>query len=376
MALNEKESKILSYIKENPFISQQDLATKIGLSRPAVANIISGLVRRGYLLGKAYVINDTRPIVCIGAACIDRRYFVEGGLIHGQSNNVTSQTSIGGVALSIAENLGRLQEDVVMLSLVGDDAEWHTIEESMRPLMKTSEVEMIPGFSTGTFMEVIDESGKMIIGLAEMDIYEYMQPKWLLKHLATLKRAKTIIIDSNCPKESVEHLLEIGAKYSIPTVLICASVLKLYNIPENLKGLKLLITKHDETEKHFGITIKDDASMREALQMWLDKGVQHVIITKNSQSVGYASENYGMHVYDLKNSDENSETYIWGTNEALCAGIVYSYLRTDEISEMIQTGLANAVMSSKSAYKVRPNLSQSVLRKDVKEIGKLESREI
>ena len=97
MALNDKESRILSYIKENPFISQQDLATKIGLSRPAVANIISGLVRRGYLLGKAYVINDTRPIVCIGAACIDRRYFVEGGLIHGQSNNVTSQTSIGGL---------------------------------------------------------------------------------------------------------------------------------------------------------------------------------------------------------------------------------------------------------------------------------------
>ena len=81
-------------------------------------------------------------------------------------------------------------------------------------------------------------------------------------------------------------------------------------------------------------------------------------------------------VYDLKNSDKDSDTYIWGTNEALCAGIVYSYLRTDDISEMIQTGLVNAVMSSKSAYKVRPNLSQSVLRKDVKEIGKLESREI
>ena len=102
--------------------------------------------------------------------------------------------------------------------------------------------------------------------------------------------------------------------------------------------------------------------------------MQHVIITKNSQSVGYASEKYGMHVYDLKNS--NSDTYIWGTNEALCAGIVYSYLRTDDISEMIQTGLVNAVMSSKSAYKVRPNLSQAVLRKDVKEIGQLESREI
>lgn len=64
-------------------------------------------------------------------------------------------------------------------------------------------------------MEVIDESGKMIIGLAEMDIYEYMQPKWLLKHLATLKRAKMIIIDSNCPKER-GALAEIRAKYKYP----------------------------------------------------------------------------------------------------------------------------------------------------------------
>ena len=65
MALNEKESKVFTYIKKDPFISQQALADKIGLSRPAVANIISGLVKRGYLLGKAYVVNETRPIVSV-----------------------------------------------------------------------------------------------------------------------------------------------------------------------------------------------------------------------------------------------------------------------------------------------------------------------
>lgn len=374
MALNEKESKILSYIKENPFISQQDLAEKIGLSRPAVANIISSLVKRGYLLGKAYVINDTRPIVCIGAACIDRRYFVEEDLIQGQSNNVTSQTSIGGVALSVAENLGRLQQDVVLLSLAGNDSEWQTIEQAMRPFMKINEVEVVTGLSTGTFMEVIDHNGKMLIGLAEMDIYDYMQPEWIMKHIATLKRAKSIVIDSNCPKDSMEHLLEIGMKYNIPVVLITASVLKLHTIPENLKGLKLLITKNDETEKYFDMTIDDYASLRVAMQKWLDKGVKHVIVTKDSQRVGYASEKYGMHVFDLKN--KMSDEYIWGTNEALCAGLVFSYLNNDTLPEIVQNGLVNATMSARSAYKVRPNLSQATLRKDIKEIGTLESIEI
>ena len=40
-----KEQFILNEIK-NPFITQQELAERIGLSRPATANIISGLIKR------------------------------------------------------------------------------------------------------------------------------------------------------------------------------------------------------------------------------------------------------------------------------------------------------------------------------------------
>lgn len=176
MTLNEKESKVFAYIKEDPFISQQALADKVGLSRPAVANIISGLVKRGYLLGKAYVVNETRPIICIGAAAIDRRYFIENDLMMGESNKITSQNSCGGVALSVAENLGRLQQDVVLLSLLGNDQEAERIKESMRPFMKLNEIEEVAGFSTGTYMEVLNKKGEMVVGLSEMDIYDQMTP--------------------------------------------------------------------------------------------------------------------------------------------------------------------------------------------------------
>ena len=50
--MNENEKLILNLIKENPFISQQELSDKVGLSRPAVANIISGLVKKEYVQGK------------------------------------------------------------------------------------------------------------------------------------------------------------------------------------------------------------------------------------------------------------------------------------------------------------------------------------
>ena len=63
--MNKNEQAVLDRIQENPFISQQELAQSIGLSRPAVANIISGLIRKEYVLGKAYVLNEDYPIVCI-----------------------------------------------------------------------------------------------------------------------------------------------------------------------------------------------------------------------------------------------------------------------------------------------------------------------
>lgn len=47
--MSDSEKEILKRIKDNPFISQRELAEAIGLSRPSVANIISGLIQRNML---------------------------------------------------------------------------------------------------------------------------------------------------------------------------------------------------------------------------------------------------------------------------------------------------------------------------------------
>ena len=44
------------------------------------------------------------------------------------SNPVKSTKSIGGVARNIAENLGRLGENVTFLTAAGNDSEWSLIK--------------------------------------------------------------------------------------------------------------------------------------------------------------------------------------------------------------------------------------------------------
>lgn len=58
MSVNEKELLVLQAIKNNPFLSQQEMAEQLSMSRPALANIISGLIKKGEIVGRAYVLPE------------------------------------------------------------------------------------------------------------------------------------------------------------------------------------------------------------------------------------------------------------------------------------------------------------------------------
>lgn len=365
MSLNDKEKLILEIIRENPFVPQQELADVIGLSRSATANLISGLVKKDYLLGKAYVLNEEEPIICIGGANIDRRYLIKDTLIQGTSNNVQSRTNVGGAARNVAENLGRLEENVMLFSVVGNDTEWKMIEKHSEHFMNIKAVDKIEGCPTGTFMEVIDVDGEMVLGLAEVDIFDKMTPEWINKHLSVLKRSKYIIMDLNCPKETIEFINGFAAQYHIPVVLLTVSVQRLENIPEYLRGIRILITKHNETEAYFNMTIKTDEDLKEALKKWLAKGLENVIISKGSSKIAFGNNKGETYIFNY--SEEQDDHYNWGSNEAFCAGLVYNRLQDKSIFESIKTGLINAYFTSQSLYVVRPNLSKSQLENECNE---------
>src|SRR6478736_5628356 len=116
-----KKDQLYELIRANPFISQQDLAVQLRLSRSAVAGYIAGLIRDRRLLGRAYVLPDNRPIVCLGAANLDRKLRSNATLKMGTSNPARQDESFGGVARNIAENLARLSTPVSLITVIGDD---------------------------------------------------------------------------------------------------------------------------------------------------------------------------------------------------------------------------------------------------------------
>lgn len=372
MSLNEKEKAILASIRKNPYVGQQELADQIGLSRSSVANIISGLVKKDYLVGKAYVLVEKKPVVCIGAANIDRRYMLKESLSSGITNEVKEDFSVGGCVRNVAENLGRLGIEPTLLSIASDDACWHEIREHSAHFMDVSHVDLIENEATGSFVEVLDTNGEIEFSLTDMDIYQNMTPEWLSKHFALLKEAEYLVADLNLPKETLELLISFKIKYQIPLVLISASVPKMKNLPTCLTGVDLLIVKYDESEDFLDIPVDTKEEMKQAALKWITFGLKNVVVTKNDEMVTYVTDK--KKVYQYENTNDPNKTYNWGLNEAGCAGVIYAYKKRKSIKERILAGLVNAYQTSKTPHLIRPNLSARQLDREISEFSKVEEQ--
>ncbi|MFB6468776.1 carbohydrate kinase [Cytobacillus sp. Hz8] len=364
--LTEKEQALYQMIRKNPYISQQELAELLGLSRPSIANMISGLTKKGYIVGRAYVLRESEQIVCIGGANVDRKFYMKEKSQLGTSNPVKSTQSVGGVARNIAENLGRLGMDAVLITACGEDSDWKLIKDSSSLYMNLDHVTTMPGMTTGSYSAVLDLSGDLIIALADMEVYDSISVDILLRNDALLSRAKCMVADLNCPKETLQFLCHFAKTHHRPLVLIPVSSPKMSHLPDDLSGVSWLITNLDETENFFGCKIKSKEEWEQALVNWLALGIENVVITNGKQGAMIGNKEEGMfHVPSIKTEEIADVT---GAGDAFSSAVIYKWLEGNRLLEIAQAGSVNASKTLQSNYTVRQDLTANQLQQDLEEL--------
>lgn len=364
--MHPKENDVLEHIKVNPFISQSELAKKLGLTSSSVSSIISDLIKKEFIQGQAYVLNTEFPIVCIGAANVDRKFFVNEKLIHGTSNPIQSSQSVGGVARNIGENLGRLGENVALITTHGADSEWQTISDLTSPFINLDFAQYVEGQSTGCYTALLSNDGDMEYGLADMDIYDYLTPEVLIKQTYILKRAKCIIADLNTPKVTLEFLTAYAEKHNLNLVLIPVSGPKMDRLPDNLNSVDWLIVNRDETEAQFDIKINNDQELMDAAALWTDLGVRNVIVTNGVKSIAYSNKNGDQKVYDITPSDKVVD--VTGAGDSFSSAIIFGWLKGYSVDDIVKMAMANSRKTIETPFTVREDLSEKQLIKDMEEV--------
>jgi pseudouridine kinase len=353
-----KKERLLELIRANPFISQQELADQLHLSRSAVANHIAALIRERRLLGRAYVLPARRSVVCVGAANLDRKLRTLARLVPGTSNPASQNESFGGVARNVAENLVRLGVTVGLITAVGADAAGAALLTHAENLgIDTRGVLRLADAATGTYTAVLDQDGEMAVALADMALYDRVTPDFIATRQLQRADASMMVVDLNLPRETVAQLVADAHQDGVALVLVAVSEPKMARLPARLDGARLLIANAGELATRVGRPLASTDDIAAACREVQAQGARDLIITLGADGVLYTTPD-GVDHLPAQPADIVDVT---GAGDAFAAAVCWSLLQDpDDLRLACLRGLQLSALTLGSAQTVCPTLSDRV----------------
>jgi len=355
-----KKEQLFALIRDNPYIAQQELATSLGLSRSAVAGHIATLIRERRLLGRAYVLPDRRPIVCIGAANLDRKLRSLAPLTMGTSNPARADESFGGVARNIAENLARLGAPVALMTAVGSDAAGAALlAHASAAGIDTGATLKLADSCSGTYTAVLGGDGDMVVALADMGLYDQLTPAWLDTRATLRANAAMMVADLNLPRETVAALIDAADRDQVPLVIVAVSVPKMARLPESLHGVRLAILNEGELSARVGRSLASDQDFGAACRALQDQGARDVVVTLGARGLFYTAPGGARYLPAPKAEPVD----VTGAGDAFAAAVCFTLHHDgDDLELACRRGLALAALTLACKETVCPTLSPDTFR--------------
>ena len=353
--MTQREEQILEWIRENPLISQQELADKAGITRSSVGVHIANLMKKGFIKGRGYLLGEESYICVVGAVNVDISGTPETTYVPGDSNPGHVRITLGGVGRNIAENLSRLGHRVIMITALGDDANAQTMREGCREVgIDLSHSLTVPGGRTSTYLCLNDEQGEIVGAVSDMAIYDALTPEFLASRLDVINHAALVIADANLTAEALAFL---GKNVTVPVFADPVSTPKARHLEGVLPIAAGVKPNRPEASLLTGVDILTDDDLPRAAAAFHEKGVQNVFISLGGRGVYYDNgQERGIQPIfggDIINTN--------GCGDAFLAAAADGYLAGLSVSEIAKRGQAASALCARSNSAVSPHMSQENL---------------
>jgi pseudouridine kinase len=341
------ELRILQILRKNPFLTQNEIADILYISRSSVAGYIMNLQKKGHIKGRGYIFSSGNYVVTIGASNMDITSFASTELIKKDSNPGKTKYTLGGVARNIAHNIAALKNDSYLISVFGDDSYGRKLyRETKAAGVDVSHSHRLNDERTSTYHSIIDRNGELQTAVNDMDILKKLSPELLNQSKSLIERAGLLVFDCNLTEDTLEWLFKNSG--NVPIFVDPVSSHKAEIIRNWLSYIHTIKPNRSESEKLSGIKINsiEDAH---ATTLWFhERGVQRVILSMGAEGVYYSELDY-ISGYSPALSVNIANTT--GAGEAMMAGLVHCGLIGMDLQESIQFSqqCAALMLSSKSA---------------------------
>ncbi len=297
-------------------------------------------------------------ICVVGAANVDITGFTKDKLILKDSNVGTMETSPGGVGRNIAENLQKIDFNINLVSVFGDDP----LSEYIKKSCIDKEINIDNSFflnnaSAATFIAIINEQNDLAVGIAAMDIYEGVSEEKMEERLQSIVAHEYVVLETNYPGNILEQIVNYNgsAKFVLDTVS-GDKALRAKNI---LSKIFILKTNLLEAKIISGLQAETDEDLKKIVSYFLKTGVKNVFITLGKNGVIYGNEK----LIKKQNPIEAEVLNTVGAGDAFVAGLIYADASGLDIHKTARMGMASASINVKSKSAVSPEMNIKNLTK-------------
>lgn len=359
-----QEAAVLEQIARNPFAGQQEIADLLGVARSTVAAHIVQLIKKGYILGRGYVLPASGQVICIGGAVFDRKYLALQPLVTGTSNPVRGFHSFGGVARNVAENLALLGTPVGFISIVGNDQTGQHILGHLRERgVDVSRVILSAEATTAEYGAILSPEGELELGIADMGIFELLTPAALSRVWSHIAGAAWVFADTNLPADTLLSLIQRqgGGRYQLTVDGV--STHKAVKLPENLAGIDLLFLNADEAAALLGTPpATSPEGVLDAARRLVARGAKRAQVSMGPAGIAIAGDGYE----EIVPAVPATTVDITGAGDAMVAGTLHGLVQGQDFPAAARMGSLMGALTVETPGTVRADLSEDLLETHVR----------
>lgn len=360
--MTNREKELFDLIQSNPMVSQNELADKLNITRASVGVHISNLIKKGYILGKGYIVEPNHPVTVIGGANVDLQGQSNKRLIMNDSNPGAISMSLGGVGRNIAENAALLGLPVRLITAIGNDVYGEKIKENARERgIDLSDSLLVSSERTSTYMYILDTTGDMIAAVSDMKIIDKLDAPFMANKLKKIDLSGYTVIDANLNQNTIEYLTSqlkqtklIFDTVSTTKAIRAKNVLGcFYAIKPNLIETEVLLDKKINSKK----------DVIDAGKQFLNMGINRVLISLGKEGVYYTDGDVAFFKEPLIKNPVNTT----GAGDAFIAGLLYGLSNHLTPYELVEFCLGAARVTSLSHETISPEFNHETIIKHIKE---------
>ena len=234
----------------------------------------------------------SKHILVIGASLMDTKGKPLAGLEPKTSNPGIIRQARGGTARNVAENLGRLGMDVVLISAIGPDRSGRALlETTLEAGVNMDYVITAEGHRSGSYIAMLNPDGSLAVALDDTEVMSQITAQYLYQHRRLFRDAAMLMVDGSLSEEALAMALRLAQQYEVSVCADPSSARLAYKLWPYLGQLTLVVPNEVEAAALCGIEFSgfDPESIIQVAHQLVRVGVQNVVITLSDLDLAYAT---------------------------------------------------------------------------------------